>query len=133
MNYDEARQDKNGIWRWTTMNDGRIRTAPPCIQFEEQPIEEIGRVPSKVLGMCEHATKEEAERHFYDDCLDRVKESESSHWMDCAVCGAPTKKLLGNRPFGVLFSEQPLCDDHFSKETLAELHPFSTGIYLMHS
>ena len=33
MNYDEAREFVRGGWRWSTMNDGVIRTAPPCIRF----------------------------------------------------------------------------------------------------
>ena len=135
MNYDQARQTKDGGWHWTTMNDGLVRTAAPCIEFEDMPIEEIGTRPSVVKQRCEpHATQEEAERHFYDYCLEQVKEWTTSEWHSCIVCGAPTKRYLGNRHMGSLFSPgEAFCDEHFSPEALAEAEPFSPGIRLIHS
>ena len=133
VNYDEERQTKGGHWHWTTMNDGVVRTCPPCIQVAEVPIKDLGRVPVEVLSRCSHATKEEAERHFYDDCLGRVTERGSEHWMDCGVCGAPTKRMLGNMDLSSLFHSEPFCDEHLSEDSLKQLHPFETGIYLMHS
>ena len=110
MNYDEARQTKDGIWHWTTMNDGLVRTCPPCIQMTDVPIEDLGHIPVGVLGRCEHATKEEAERHFYDYCFEpeQIREGTNSHWLDCAKCGAPTKRLLGCPGLWSLINQDPL-------------------------
>lgn len=140
MNYDQARAIENKEtgeivgWRWTSMNDGRIRTAWPCIEFTPMDVEDYGRKEPERIHLCPpHATQEEAERHFYDACLEEASEQTTSHWQDCRVCGAPTKRLLGNRDLSSLFNGDALCDEHFSKDTLQELHPFKSGIYLIHS
>ena len=135
MNYDEARQTKDGVWHWTTMNDNVVRTAAPCIQLEDIPIEEIGTKTINVLGRCNHVTKEEAERHFYEYCFEpeQIREDTNMHWLDCAKCGAPTKRLLGNRGLWSLINQDPLCDEHFGVEILKELHPFHINIKLIHS
>ena len=140
MNYDEARAIENKEtgeivgWRWTSKNDGHIRTAWPCIDFAPMAPEDYGRKEPERTHLCPpHPTKEEAERHFYDACLAEIKESASLNWCDCRKCGAPTKRLLGNRDYGSLFSSEPLCDEHCNAESLTDLHPFKTGIYLIHS
>lgn len=119
------------------MNDGRVRTAQPCIKFIGDPkLLEPPYAPTKAEDWerCPpHATKEEAERHFYDFCLEQAKEHDGSHWMDCAKCGAATKKMLGNMGLGDLFHIEPLCDEHRTKEVLADLHPFAPGIAMVHS
>lgn len=117
MNYDQARQLADGSgWHWTSMNDGRVRTAGPC--RDEAP----------------HATREEAERHFYEHSLEQAKERKCS-WTACAVegCPQPTQQTLGNTGFWLFFSETPLCDEHRSKDQLRELHPFTPGMELIHS
>jgi len=143
MNYDQARAIENKEtgeivgWRWTTMNDGHIRTAWPCTEYigdKSDPEWYLKPYNSNDWKICEpHVTQEEAEKHFYDACLGEVKESNSSNWMDCIVCGAPTKRLLGNRDLGSLFNGDALCDEHFGIEALKEAHPFKDGLYLMHS
>ena len=142
MNYDSARQvaltaDALGGWHWTTMNDGRVRPAAPCRRYIGPPLDH--RLPFKPaeasdFETCEpHATKEEAERHFYDYSLEQVEEESYSSWQDCVVCGAATKTGLGTRSMALLFSGDALCDAHLSKEKLAELHPFQPGYQLIHS
>lgn len=75
MNYYSARQRRDGRWDWTSMNDGAIRRAGPCVNHYEG-----------------HATKGEAERHFYDSELDSLREARSKGdiQMKCEVksCGA---------------------------------------------
>ena len=136
MNYDEAREIEGNGWHWTTMNDGRIRTAAPCVRYTGDPDLPLGR-PTKDedFERCEpHATKEEAERHFYDYSVENARERQTDRWMDCAVCDGPTKRLFGTAGMGLLFSGGvPFCDEHFSKDALRELLPFTAGIRLMHS
>jgi len=120
MNYDQAREEMVdgegiGIWRWTTMNDGRIREAGNCD------------------SSCKHPAKVEAERHFYDYCLGRTEEISSQDWNGCAACDTPTKFALGNRGLWMMFKPTPLCDTHRTNARLEELHPFSGGMQLVHS
>jgi len=138
MNYDQARQTKDGGWHWTTMNDGVVRTAAPCIRFLKpfdysKPFEPAK--PEDIERCTPHATQEEAERHFYDYCFEaeNIHENTTANWMDCAKCGAPTKRLLGNRSMSQTIQQEALCDEHFSIETLRELHPFRREMTLMHS
>lgn len=137
MNYDEARQTADGTgWHWTTKNDGRIRTAAPCLRYVGSPDASYDSPYRKEdWELCEpHATKEEAERHFYDWCLSEVKEVACS-WASCRYpsCDQPANKALGNSPFGMLFSQLPLCDDHRNAESLQLITPFRPGLTLMHS
>lgn len=133
MNYDEARPLKDGGWHWTTMNDGMVRTAAPCIQIEltKEPIPRIAGEPT----FCPpHETREAAERHFYDHCLGSLSEATSSHAERCATgCGEWTDKALENRGLSGYFRATWLCDEHRTKEKVAELHPFKPGIQLVHS
>ena len=118
MNYDQARQrQSDGRWNWTTFNKriGTFRSGP-CRDHEDG-----------------HATKEDAERHFYDDGLADVRESKSSSWHGCAVCDAPTKNWIGSPGMDGAIPKTPLCDEHRTREQLAELHPFRPGMSLMHS
>lgn len=143
MNYDEARQvvtgpDSLGGWRWTTMNDGVIRTAAPCRRYTGpvRTVAEMMREPVKGTDFttCEpHASKEEAERHFYDYSLEQVEERDCS-WTSCSAhCGNPANKTLGNLGMALYFQPTPLCDQHRSREELIALYPFKTGIALIHS
>ena len=45
MNYDEAREIPGKGWHWTTMNNGVVRTAQPCIQIPEMSVEDLMRKP----------------------------------------------------------------------------------------
>ena len=117
MNYEGARQrESDGRWDWTNMRDGAIWRSGPCRSHDDG-----------------HATKEEAERHFYDDGLAHVQEHQSSSWHGCAVCDAPTKFWLGSRGLGGAIPETPLCDEYRTRDVLAEMHPFSPGMTLVHS
>jgi hypothetical protein len=137
MNYAQARQLKEGGWHWTSMNDGHVRTAWPCKRYigpEDKPYD-ASCDPSEWERCEPHATQEEAERHFYDACLAEVKEEDYGEWHSCSVkgCDNPTKKGLGNRGDGLLFRGEPLCDEHRTKEMIAELRPFKGGISIAHS
>lgn len=131
MNYDEARPLKDGGWHWTTMNDGRIRTAPPCIRLTN------GDWEHPEFERCEpHATQEEAEHHLYVYSLSEVRERTwtSAHRCEAEGCEEWADKTLENDHFGQLFSAGTfLCDAHRTPEMLAELHPFQPGIRLIHS
>lgn len=125
MNYDEARELKDGGWHWTTMNDGVVRTAPPCVRI---PIDE-----STITHCDPHPTREDAERHFYDYSLSQLKESTFLSAKHCEYCDTWTNKALGNRGLGLYFREVFLCDTHRTTERVAALHPFKPGIALIHS
>ena len=136
MNHDEARALKDGGWHWTTMNDDVVRTAAPCITIDEpfdlrKPYEPPK--PENVHRCPPHATKEEAERHFYDYSLGLVTEDHYGNWEGCAVCDAPTKAGLSAPGISTLFSGTALCDAHRTIEHLKELNPFEPGIRLIHS
>lgn len=136
MNYDEARQIESGGWHWTTMNDRKVRTAWPCLRYvgPEKPLERMmNATPDDFERCAPHATREEAERHWYDACLEAVEESNFGDWSGCRVCDAPTKKGLGNPQMSRAFHVDPLCDEHRTKETLSSLHPFKSGWQVIHS
>lgn len=136
MNYDEARQLKEGGWHWTSMHDGTVRTAIPCIWFDDLEFNDaLGPPlpPNRIHRCPPHATREEAERHFYNHSLANMQEGETSNWNGCEVCDTPTKKTLGNRGMHGYFSEHFLCDQHRNKEELQKLQPFHTGIQVIHS
>lgn len=122
MNYDEARQATgeggDGKWRWTSANRRTgLTLAFPCTDD------------------CQHVSRVDAERHYYDACLVDAVERDIS-WTDCSVpdCGEPTNRELGNRPLGLRFSMGvPLCDAHRTLEQLSELHPFVPYLTSVHS
>ena len=109
MNYHEARQtaDKSG-WDWTTMNDGQIWRSGACADH----------------GPGGHATREQAERHFYDGELANLREIE---WHEtqhpCAVCKAWTSKALETRLSGPV----DLCDEHRNAAGFEQASPFAPG------
>ena len=151
MNYDEAREIPGKGWRWTTMNNGIVRTAEPCIRHvgdESDPMWYLKPSTEADWERCEpHATREEAEQHFYDWCLSTVTEIRLSGQMlrcvarlyrwdgqlaeDC--CGSWTDTELGNRQLERMFNGDPLCDAHRDQETLALIRPFSPGLKVIHS
>lgn len=137
MNYDEARALESGGWHWTTMNDGRVRPAWPCRRYVgDCNLEDLvaGNASPEDFETCEpHATREQAERHFYEACLEAVEEVRFGEWHGCAVCDQPTKAGLGNRLLSRYFRPDPLCDEHRNREQLAQLHPFPPDLSLTHS
>lgn len=118
MNYYEARKRSDGKWDWTCMNDGRIWKTAPCADHENG-----------------HATKAEAERHFYNYELCRLREVASMpkemHQCDAPGCATYTHKgFVGMK----LFTETTwLCKLHFSREVVPGIHPFSEGIIIWSS
>lgn len=112
MNYYAARQRKDGRWDWTVMNDGVIRRCGPCSHH-----------------MDGHATKEEAERHFYDNELNNLRDvwSNSNAQMKCEVksCGAWTQEGLVSTH--LFLTPIWLCDVHRDAEEIELIHPFSPG------
>lgn len=137
MNYDQARQLKDGGWHWTTKNDGIVRTAEPCLKHigdESDPAWYLKPYNASDWTRCEpHSTREEAERHFYEWCIESLKEDDLWDWTGCQVCDAPTKKALGNRGMHMLITSVPLCDEHRNVDKVRELYPQPGGIALTHS
>lgn len=137
MNYDEARELPTGGWHWTSMNDGVIRTCPPCISFREpfdhdNPMKPVA--PENIVRCEPHATKEDAERHFYDSCLATLRESTWTAARKCERgCGTWADKSLGDPGMGGYFSDVFLCDFHRNAESVAELRPFKPDIQVVHS
>jgi hypothetical protein len=123
MNYAEARQRMgdnglpSGLWDWTSKNDEVIHAAGPC-----------------AARTCEHHSKEEAERHYYDWSLEKVKEfSLERQQVPCEVCGEWTQKGLHAPGYNTYGFEALLCDRHRNKEELIKLRPFTPGIQSIHS
>lgn len=117
MNYDQARKRDDGVWHWTTMNDGIVHVAAPC------------------TDACTHATQEEAERHFYGWCMDSISISHTSDEQHkCAVCGMWTINIVvAGRYLSQLSYDTYLCNAHANKESMMHLHPFHAGIQVIHS
>lgn len=119
MNYHEARQtkDKSG-WDWTTMNDGQIWRSGACADH----------------GPGGHATREEAERHFYDGEAAKVGEVTYTTASVCEVhpdVPAPwTPTAVESHMLGspVYFCDE--CRSRFSThEAIWRTHnPFTPGI-----
>lgn len=114
MNYYKARQRKgDGRWDWTRMNDGRIWASAPCSGHADG-----------------HATREEAERHYYDHRLETAREYEYPDVQRrCQLCEAWTQKSLG-WPDGPTYD---LCDDHRNREGLARVYEFAPGLQIASS
>jgi hypothetical protein len=119
VNYYAARQrahDKK--WDWTCMNDGKIWRSGPCADHEDG-----------------HPTREEAEKHFYDDSISKLREitcpDREMRMCDAPGCDTVTQKgLVGTR----YFSEPMwLCKLHRSKEVVPAIRPFRPGIEICSS
>lgn len=119
MNYYEARQrTSDGRWDWTGMNDSRIFKAGPCAGHDDG-----------------HATKEEAERHFYDWELDQLQElkgpSSTQHRCQSPGCQTFTDIALAiGGHIGVHFW---LCKDHRTRGEVARIYPFTPGLTITSS
>lgn len=138
MNYDGARELKDGGFKWSRENGGEVFTIAPCRWHtgdESDPLWYLRPYRAEDWAECEpHATREEAERHFYDYSLGQVKEQAVS-WTSCSVsgCPAPASRALGTQGLSLYFSLTPLCDQHLSADTLVALYPFEPGLQLVHS
>lgn len=114
MNYYEARKRaSDNRWDWTCMNDGKIWKTGPCALHEDG-----------------HPTKIEAERHFYDHELSKLREVESAP-RDMHQCDAPGCCTFAHKGYvGMkLFTETTwLCSLHLSRNVIPGIHPFSEGI-----
>jgi hypothetical protein len=114
VNYYSARQrahDKK--WDWTCLNNKQIWKTGPCAEHEDG-----------------HATKVEAERHFYDHELKKLKEVTSGnremHKCDAPGCGTFTHMgLVGQHWFT---DTTWLCALHKVKDVVSMMHPFKEGI-----
>jgi len=139
VNYDQARQiEATGKWNWTTMNDGAIRTAAPCAypDFEwPSRFDPINLPKPTGRARCDHDTREQAERHHYDDEVRRVRIQKLD--LDtlrarhrCAFEGCPRwEDYRAHWPGG--YRVDSLCGEH--AERSAELRPFVPGMQVIHS
>lgn len=112
MNYYAARQRHDKKWDWTRMNDGDVWAHPPC------------------QDMCGHATKAEAEKHFYDYQISKLEEVEAED-RTLHLCDAPGCKTLTNKGLrGIHYFTTPswLCVQHRFPNVFEILHPFAEGI-----
>lgn len=116
MNYAQARQrESDGRWDYTVRNDDRIWRTGYCADHEDG-----------------HATKEEAEKHFYDYELDqpfRIYE-DINQQAKCVVCGEWTQNRV------MLYDGYTtyiLCKDHQTKEDLMKVRPFTPGMSSIYS
>lgn len=113
MNYYEARQTKDKqFWHWTCMNDGRIWPSTPC------------------AAGCQHKTREEAERHYYDHLVLSLRVVTFGSAQKCFVCGAWTPKGL-QPPKSIKICD--LCDEHLKEENWVKKFPFETGTQIISS
>lgn len=108
MNYAEARQRQtDGLWDWTVRNDGSIWPAASC------------------ASKCGHATREEAERHYWEWKHDPATYYigayvDSQH--NCLVCGNWTQSFVRLRDGYTTFV---LCPSHQDRASVDQVHPFT--------
>lgn len=143
MNYDQARQlgadsEAPGKWNWTTMNDGVVWTAPPCAYPEYDWPDHFDVLnPPRPTGRprCDHDTREEAERHYWEDRRDHIREERLDldtirERRRCDVPDCPDwEDWRMHWPGGYLVDS--LCDRHRFES--AVLHPFTPGLQVIHS
>lgn len=137
MNYAEARQIPGRGWHWTTMRDGKVRPAAPCLTYIGDP----GKLMSTMAAFdesdwvtCEpHPTKADAERHFYEHSISEARVQKWVTWMACEICDAPTREGYGTNLLSLGFANVPLCERHLSEEHLRAVRPFKEGIAIVHS
>ena len=155
MNHDCARQRQDGRWDWTTKNDREQGAYPlgycrgwhdwtqeqanrigmPLAYLQQKQKQEDGPFRSK-FHTDGHATKEEAERCFYEFCLDHALEFSYDQAMyPCDVPGCETYSSKGLRysPMGSVISQVTLCDKHCDREGLVLARPFRDGQEIWHS
>lgn len=144
VNYYEARQRSDGSgWAWTGMNDGEVRTEPCCWTWPEgepRTVDEATGPNPKPLGEPHsHATREEAERCFYDYELrhlreGRIRDDEQRRCefvgADGVRCGRWTSAFLEAKH---LMHLTFLCRAHRTPESVAAVHPFHPNIRISSS
>jgi hypothetical protein len=114
VNYYSARKRGNdNRWDWTCMNDGRIWKSPPCTEHEDG-----------------HATEEEAQRHFYDHELSRLRETTTGDDVRVKCEYQPCDGLTSHGLVGIRYFTTPiyLCETHRNRSIVAKLYPFEEGI-----
>lgn len=153
VNYDCARQRKDGRWEWTTGNVRTgIRAVGYCagwIEWTQEMADRIGfaldylrQRQNETDGPFRekfhrngHATKEEAERCFYDFCLDHAGEQD---WVPRGKCEFPGCGETAVKAFGMPREDSVipfafLCDAHRNRAGLEAAHPFEAGIQITHT
>lgn len=133
MNVAEARQLTDGSgWHWTTNGV----PSQPCRQHvgdESDPMWYLKPSTAADWKLCEpHATKEDAERHYWEWSLGRTRENSYTSAHKCEVCGEWTNRTI-ETPFYPSFVMSWLCDAHRTAAQFRELHPFEAGITLWYS
>lgn len=122
------------------MNDDVIRTAPPCFypdhDWDEGAVYEAHRMPEMVgRPRCDHDSRLEAERHYYDDQIARIRVEEldldlltTRNRCDFDGC-ARWEDYRAVWPDG--YRIDSFCGEHAYKSV--ELHPFTPGMQVIHS
>jgi hypothetical protein len=145
MNYDEARQlgpdepEASGKWNWTTMNDGAIRTAPPCAYPDFEWPEHFDPLnPPTPTGRprCDHDSREDAELHYWDDQVSRVRIlaldlDAIRERRRCAFDDGEWETHRASWPGGYVVDS--LCERHAYPGHVRSLHPFVSGMRVIHS
>ncbi len=148
MNYDQARQlgeesDAPGKWNWSTMNDGVIRTAPPCwfpdfVWPKDDPEGIItGKIRPSGRPRCDHDTREEAERHHWRHEIDNTEIRQidldaARERRRCDYPGCPEWETYRSHVRGWGYGDS-MCDAHANRASLGEMHPFHPGTRVIHS
>lgn len=162
MNYDQARQvnpeaalPDAGKWRYTSMNDGKVRPIGYCSPigvchacegksgtwFPERFCEACA---SKGYIWLErpcpgHETREGAELHYYEYLCDNLQEHTlrppggKHSQFDCAVPGCENETLNSLAPVGEYGTGPFLCDVHLSRDGYRLAVPFVPGLASIHS
>ena len=144
MNYDEARQiEASGKWNWTTMNDGRIRTAPPCyypdFDWEAADVRDAivrgEKMEPTGRERCDHPDRLSAEQHYWESQLHGIREErlDLDTIRERSRCQVPHcwswEDWRMHWPGGYVIDS--LCDRHRFES--GNLHPFREGIQVIHS
>jgi hypothetical protein len=151
MNTELAAQRPDGRWHWTINNprcpkgycrgwqdwtqEQADRIGMPLEYLQKKQEEEDGPFREK-FHTDGHETKEDAERCYYEYCLDHAREGTmSDQQCHCRFpdCEEWSQKYLGNPGLDGIFNLVVLCDEHRNREGLEAAHPFVPGIWIHHS
>lgn len=151
MNYYGARQrEKDGRWDYTCKNDDRIWPVGYCHEYrpwtpdkvfwlpEDSRAEQAARYEAEQAPFQAkyhgdgHATREEAERCYWEYELDNAKATavEGAQYP-CAVCRAWTQR--GYSTGQGHMTTTLLCDAHRNRAGLEQARPFRPGTTVMSS
>jgi hypothetical protein len=136
MNYYEARERSDGSgWAWTRMNDGVIRTAGGCVTWPEghpTPEQAISGTGPKPGQLHAHATREEAERCFYDyEAANLVELHAEDTQEHCQFPGC--QRWTSDGLAAHLLGEAILCDEHRNADGWKAINPFHPGLRIASS